>query len=790
MAALGSSLEVVSCATRSQPNFVHPGILNDSERAEFIRQQVAQSVEPWSAAFADMLSHPHASKTTPEPVSTVECGGYSTPDVGCSDEREDAMTTYLNALAWTVTGEQDYADRAIRFMDAWSSTIQEHNNSNAPLQAGWAASTWTRAAELIRHSDAGWNAEAISRFEVMLRKVYLPLVEKRIPNYNGNWDLIKMEAALFIAVFLDDVDVYNEAMERFLDRVPAYIYLATDGSHPKTAKEDTDIRSRSEIVAYWHGQSAFNVSGLSQETCRDFEHTGYGLASIAHVAETSRIQGRDLFQEDVGTRLRYAWEFHAKFHLGEPQPSWLCPGTTLSLYLGPVTEVAFGALGSRLGYQMPYTEALTKSQRPAWANKMDGIISKRSERTIAKSKEAWDSDPRVAGYDPETCPDGVISLSSASNRLIVDALLEFAQNRVTFDRTHLLYLKAFDDGSRFPSAYATHLNEYLRPHQPITANDIRVVNGATSMHSVLAWALADPGEAFLTSRPVYGRFELDFGHMSDVRIVYADTAADNCFTEDVLEAFEKALQDSTDKGIKIKVLLIANPNNPTGKCYPREVLVGLMKLCQKHRIHLFSDEVYACSVFDSGEETAVPFTSVLSIDPAGLIDTDLLHVEVGFSKDFGASGFRIGALVTRSKAVLGAIDMVTRFFEPAGPSLAIATAMLEDRDWTHSFIDSSRQRLAAAYKHVTAGLRDMGVEYLPGTNAGFFVWINLSPYLPSDLGGEENPEFALAKKLVDAGVFLNPREEKSAQPGWFRLVYTQEASTITEALKRIKRAIQ
>lgn len=356
---------------------------------------------------------------------------------------------------------------------------------------------------------------------------------------------------------------------------------------------------------------------------------------------------------------------------------------------------------------------------------------------------------------------------------------------------------------RFPHAYATHLNEYLQPHQPITADDIRVVNGATSMHSVLAWALADPGEAFLTSRPVYGRFVLDMGHMSEVDVVYADTAADNCFTEDVVPAFEKALKDSAEAGIKIKVLLIVNPNNPTGehtlpsrailrtdqktcagKCYPREVLVSLMKLCQKHRIHLFSDELYACSVFDSGEETAVPFTSVLSIDPSGLIDPDLLHVEVGFSKDFGASGLRIGALVTRSKAVLDAVEVVTRFFEPAGPSLAIATAMLEDRNWTRSFLKTSCEQLAVAYKHVTAGLQDIGIEYLPGTNAGFFVWINLSPYLPSDLDGEENAEFALAKKLMAAGVFLNPKEEKSAQPGWFRLVYTQEADTITEALKR------
>lgn len=333
LAQLSTAVDGAVIQLRS--NFVHPGILVSSDQADFIRNQVSQSVDPWAGAFSAMMAHPHASRTAPEPVPTVECGGFSIPDVGCEAERRDAMISYTNALAWIITGTQEYADRAIDFMDSWASTIEAHNNTNAPLQAGWAASTWARAAELIRHSGSGWSDNGIEKFETMLRDVYLPLVQKRIPNYNGNWDLIKMEAALFIGVFLDDITVYEAALDRFLDRVPAYIYLASDGSLPKTAPEDTDVRTRDEIVEFWHGQSSFNISGLSQETCRDFEHTGYGLASIAHVAETSRIQGRDLFREEVGTRLRHAWELHTKYNLGEPQPSWLCPGKPLSLYIGP-----------------------------------------------------------------------------------------------------------------------------------------------------------------------------------------------------------------------------------------------------------------------------------------------------------------------------------------------------------------------------------------------------------------------------------------------------------------------
>ncbi|KAM5377331.1 hypothetical protein ACJZ2D_005150 [Fusarium nematophilum] len=346
-----------------------------------------------------------------------------------------------------------------------------------------------------------------------------------------------------------------------------------------------------------------------------------------------------------------------------------------------------------------------------------------------------------------------------------------------------LYRGSHAGGPRFPKALAVHLNEYLQPHSPIAPEMIQCVGAATAMHDILAWGVANPGDGILTSRPVYGRFELDFGNKSQVRVVYAETDARNAFQDDVVERFEEALVRSRNTGVNVKMVLIVNPHNPLGKCYPRSALVKIMQFCQKHRLHLLSDEIYACSVFDSGEE-AVPFTSILSINSAGLIDPELLHVTYGLSKDFGAAGLRLGAIITRSRPVLRAIEAAMRFHNPSGASLAIGSAMLEDRVWCRSFIETSRARLAQAYRHVTRGLRDIGIRYLPGSNAGFFVWVDLSPYLPSELDGEGNPEFALAKSLKSEGVFLHPREEHSLDPGWFRLVYTQDPRTVTEGLMR------
>ncbi len=250
-------------------------------------------------------------------------------------------------------------------MDAWSGTITDHTNSNAPLQSAWSASTWPRAAEIIRYTYTGWAADKVTRFAGMLRDVYLPKVVNG-SNSNGNWELSMTEATIGIAVFLDDRTVYDKAVARFRGRVPAYVYLASDGALPKTAP-GSGLTTRDQIVSYWQGQSTF-VDGLTQETCRDFTHTGYGLSAISHVAETSRIQGQDLYPE-VADRLRHALGLQSTYELGTAVPSWLCGGS-VNRGLGPVTEVGFNGLHNRLGYGMDNTQALTEQQRPAGTNNL------------------------------------------------------------------------------------------------------------------------------------------------------------------------------------------------------------------------------------------------------------------------------------------------------------------------------------------------------------------------------------------------------------------------------------
>lgn len=346
--------------------FVHPGVTVSRAQLDFTREKVDAGAQPWKGAHDQMMGSKYASLSrTPEPRAVVECGSYSDPNHGCTEEREDAIAAYTTALAWYLTRDDRYAKKSIELMDAWSATIKDHTNSNAPLQTGWAGSSWPKAAEIIKHTyDGGWgNAD---RFATMLRDVYLPEIING-SHSNGNWELSMMEAALGIAVFIEDKAAYDKAMAKFRTRTAAYVYLASDGDLPKTVPSQ-NLDTREKIVKYWQGQGTF-TTGLTQETCRDFTHTGYGLSAISHVAETSRIQGEDLYRTDVGERLRQGLGFQAKYELGEAPPSSLCGGS-VHRGLGPVTEVGYNALHNRLGHAMTNTQKLTEQNRPAGSNNL------------------------------------------------------------------------------------------------------------------------------------------------------------------------------------------------------------------------------------------------------------------------------------------------------------------------------------------------------------------------------------------------------------------------------------
>jgi 1-aminocyclopropane-1-carboxylate synthase len=200
------------------------------------------------------------------------------------------------------------------------------------------------------------------------------------------------------------------------------------------------------------------------------------------------------------------------------------------------------------------------------------------------------------------------------------------------------------------------MNQHFHPLRPVLSTELIGMNGVTALGEVLAFALANQGDAIMVSRPIYGRFEVDFGVKAGVKTVYAEMGGKDPLGEEAVEGYERALKNAEGSGVRVRGMLISNPHNPlglysssfcilaalfesgedlskcVGRCYTPESLRAVMAFCGKHNIHVTSDEIYALSIYDSGEPGSVPFTSVLSLETEGLIDEKYVHVLYGLSK--------------------------------------------------------------------------------------------------------------------------------------------------------------
>ncbi|MEV0177529.1 alginate lyase family protein [Streptomyces sp. NPDC050803] len=343
--------------------FTHPGVLVSNAQLDAVRKNATAGKQPWLKAYLGMRDSKYgAYKYRAEPYETVNCPAGDKAGRGCVEEREDAIAAYTQALLFTVTGKRQHAVKAREIMDAWSAKLKRHTGENAGLQAGWAGSSWARAAEIVRHSEgAGWPADRVRRFETMLRTAHLPEVARKVPDFNGNWDLVTTDAAIGIAVFLDDRETFAHALERFRERVPAYFYLEKDGKLPLTPAGST-VNTPQKLASYWFRQATYK-DGVSQETCRNLQHVGYAIAATAHIAETAWHQGVDLYGE-VEVRLKAALELHSRHQMGESAPAWLCGGK-VTRTMGPDLEVALNHLEDRRHGSVPAARRLAEETRPA-----------------------------------------------------------------------------------------------------------------------------------------------------------------------------------------------------------------------------------------------------------------------------------------------------------------------------------------------------------------------------------------------------------------------------------------
>jgi aspartate aminotransferase len=200
-------------------------------------------------------------------------------------------------------------------------------------------------------------------------------------------------------------------------------------------------------------------------------------------------------------------------------------------------------------------------------------------------------------------------------------------------------------------------------------------------------AVCDQGDDIMVVEPFYANYRA-FAKMAGCNIVPVASRGSDGFHLPPRDVWERALTPRT------RLVILCNPNNPTGTVYTREELEQVVAFCRDHGLYLVSDEVYREFVYDGKKAI-----SALELQGA----EDFVVVVDSLSKRYSACGIRLGALVTRNGELFDAcLRMAQGRLSPPGLAqfIAVGAESLGD-EYTAGVVEEYQRRRDVLYEGLT-----------------------------------------------------------------------------------------
>ena len=208
----------------------------------------------------------------------------------------------------------------------------------------------------------------------------------------------------------------------------------------------------------------------------------------------------------------------------------------------------------------------------------------------------------------------------------------------SIDRTTLEY----SPSQGYRSLREALVGYYDRYQIKLNADEIIITSGGSEAVLFAFMSCLNPGDEIIVPEPAYANY-MSFAISAGAVIRTVATTIDEGFCLPKVERFEELINERT------KAILICNPNTPTGYLYPQREMRQIRDLVKKYNLYLFSDEVYREFIY-----TGSPYISAMHLEG---IEQHVVLID-SVSKRYSECGIRIGALITKNKAVR---DTVMKF---------------------------------------------------------------------------------------------------------------------------------
>lgn len=235
----------------------------------------------------------------------------------------------------------------------------------------------------------------------------------------------------------------------------------------------------------------------------------------------------------------------------------------------------------------------------------------------------------------------------------------------------------------------------------VTSEDILISAGSKAIIFMCMQAVLEPGDEIVIHEPAW------VSYREQATLLGAQAKFipfDACCSD-----FEKHFSGRT------KMLIINNPNNPSGRIYKANELLDLYQQCRSRGIYLLIDEAYSDFIIDDS------FHSMSKLAP----DHDGIIVVNSLSKNMGMSGWRIGYVIS-SPDIINAILKLNQHLITCAPTI-LQLYLIEYFDEILSHTMPQIHAVVEKRERIRCRMDNIGLKYLPG-NSTFYFFVSVGNY--------------------------------------------------------------
>jgi threonine-phosphate decarboxylase len=255
-----------------------------------------------------------------------------------------------------------------------------------------------------------------------------------------------------------------------------------------------------------------------------------------------------------------------------------------------------------------------------------------------------------------------------------------------------------DDYARYPDALCGELRAALARHEGVSEEAICCGNGAADLIFRLCLALR-PRHTLITA-PAFSEYERA-ALLAGSRVSRHVLRAENDFT------LEPAFLDDISGGVDL--VMLCNPNNPTGRLVESALLTAILERCRETGARLVVDECF------------LPFTHAPSL--AGNAAPHLAVLKA-LTKTYSLAGIRLGYLIAGDSSLAAKIMDTGQAWSVSAVAQYAGCAALKIPAW----VDEARRLIEAERPRIMAELRAFGCTAV-NSDANFILFRCETPLL-------------------------------------------------------------